>query len=77
MNPLKNPLKKKDHFLNVSYDQQKNQIKIEGNKPGLEYLASVCLTIIDKVPGADHWHFSEEFYTLRKGSIDLDIIFEK
>ncbi len=74
-----NITKKPDHWLRVVQDKKSGEIHIEGNKPGLEYLASVCFAIsaMGQKPGANHWHLSEIFYTLEKGSPDLIVCFQE
>lgn len=70
--PLK---KKKDHRLSVTFDKELNEIHIEGNKSGLEYLMEVCRAVLGQPPGANHWHLGEAFNTLDSGSPDLVVCY--
>ena len=72
---MKELKKKPDHRLSVRHDKVNNEIHIEGNKSGLEYLIAACRSILGQPPGPNHWHFSEEFYTLDAGSAALSICY--
>ena len=71
------PRKQPEHRLRVFIDEQSSQVHIDGNRAGLEYLAAVCLNVIDEPPGPNHWHFSESFGTLDERSLDLDVSYVK
>lgn len=63
------------HRLQVKLDVNTQEVHIEGNKAGLEYLVAVLHAVIGQEPGPNHWHLGEAFGTLAPGSPDLLITF--
>ncbi len=72
-----NPFLKKGHRLSIYYNNKEKQIEIIGNKPGLEYLSEVCLSIIGKKGPSAHWHLLRSTNTITQDSIDTVIYFEE
>lgn len=77
MEVAKEPRKKPGYCLRVFLDEKTQEVNIEGNKAGLEYLAAVCLSVIGQPPGPNHWHLGEAFGTLEKQSLDLIICYRE
>lgn len=71
--PMKNP----GHFLRVFLDQQTQEVHVEGNRAGLEYLIAVCRNVTGQTPGQNHWHLGEAFNTLEPGSLDLIVCYRE
>ncbi len=53
--------------LKITYD--KNEIRIRGDKQGLQYLADCCTRIIGKKDPAGHFHLMPEMNNLMEGSV--------
>ncbi len=71
------PRLKNDHQLRVVVHKETNEIHIEGNRSGLEYLMEVCKAVIGQSPGANHWHLGGAFNTLNPDSPDLIICYQE
>jgi ribosomal protein S27AE len=61
---------KKEWKLKITYDDKKKEIWIKGNKNGLEFLASCCLSIIGKIDPSGHIHLQWQMNNLMEGSVE-------
>ncbi len=52
---------------------EKGEVRIQGDKEGLEYLADCCRRIIGKTDPSGHWHLSPEMDNLLNGSLPTSI----
>ena len=64
-----------DRRLKITYDEPNSEITIRGNKNGLEYLASCCLSIIGKTDNSAHIHLQWQMNNLNEGSIETVLVF--
>ncbi|MBI5624772.1 MAG: hypothetical protein HY924_13415 [Elusimicrobia bacterium] len=54
--------------MRISYSEDKREITIAGNRAGLEFLASQCLSLIEKRGPGGHIHLESIMYNLSAGS---------
>lgn len=74
---IKEPKKNTNHRLRVFLDEKTKEVNIEGNRAGLEYLAAVCLSVVNQPPGPNHWHLGKSFDTLDQHSLDLIVCYRE
>ena len=53
--------------LKITFDGR--EIRIVGNKDGLQYLADCCISIIGQAGPGAHWHLLPQMNNLLEGSI--------
>lgn len=66
---------KKERKLKITYEADEGEIWIRGNKAGLEFLASCCLSIIGKTDPAGHIHLQWQMNNLSEGSTETRLEF--
>ncbi len=71
------PKIKTGHKLRVFLDEKTQEVHIEGNKAGLEYLIDRCKAVIDQPPGPNHWHLADSFNNLETGPLSLIVCFQE
>lgn len=64
-----------DGRIKIRFDKDKKEILVMGDKKGLEFLASCCLSIIGRNTPAGHIHLMKDMNNLKKGSVNTVIIF--
>lgn len=77
MQAKEQPHKQPGQRLRVTVDERSGDMRIEGNKAGLEYLSAVCLSVIGEPVGPNEWHLSPAFTTLEEPSCELYICYKK
>ncbi|MDD5518961.1 MAG: hypothetical protein PHV98_06395 [Candidatus Omnitrophica bacterium] len=64
---------KKNKKLKISYNKEDGKILIIGNKEGLEYLATCCLSVIGKNDPSGHVHLQWQMSNVEKSSVETTL----
>jgi hypothetical protein len=63
--------------LKITYDAERKEVLISGNREGMKYLSDICARVIGKTTPAGHYHLSPQMGNVDDDSVSTVITYQE